>query len=65
MVAAEAREQESELGLGAQKKTRGQPVKNWRVIRRSGLCVIFGVWDCDNTCVEIRCWEATNGVSES
>jgi hypothetical protein len=25
---AEAREQESELGLGAQKKTRGQPVKN-------------------------------------
>jgi hypothetical protein len=26
--AAEAREQESELGLGAQKETRGQPAKN-------------------------------------
>jgi hypothetical protein len=28
IVAAEAREQDSELGLGSQKKTRGQPVKN-------------------------------------
>jgi hypothetical protein len=28
IVAAEAREQDSELGLGAQEKTRGQPVKN-------------------------------------
>jgi hypothetical protein len=28
IVAAEAHKQESELGLGAQKKTRGQPVKN-------------------------------------
>jgi hypothetical protein len=28
IVAAEAREQDSESGLGAQKKTRDQPVKN-------------------------------------
>jgi hypothetical protein len=41
MVAAEARGQDSELTLGAQKKTRGQPVKNWRVIRRCDLCVMF------------------------
>jgi hypothetical protein len=28
IVAAEAREQDREFGLGAQKKTRGQPAKN-------------------------------------
>jgi hypothetical protein len=33
IVASGAREQDSVLGLEAQKKTRGQPVKNWRVIR--------------------------------
>jgi hypothetical protein len=32
IVAAEALKQDSELGLGAQKKTRGQPVKILRVI---------------------------------
>jgi hypothetical protein len=41
IVTAEARKKDSELGLGAQKKTRGQPVKNWRVIRRHDLRVIF------------------------
>jgi hypothetical protein len=41
IVAVEAREQESELGLGAQKETRGQPSKNWRVIRRHDLCALF------------------------
>jgi hypothetical protein len=44
---AEAREQESELGLGAQKKTRGQSAKNWRVIR-TDLCVTFDEWEYDN-----------------
>jgi hypothetical protein len=43
--AADAREQHSELGLGAQKKTRGQPAKDLHVIRRSDLCVIFEDWD--------------------
>jgi hypothetical protein len=27
----------------------------WRVLRWRDLCVIFGVWDCDSFCVEIRC----------
>jgi hypothetical protein len=55
IVAAEAREQESELGLGAQKDTRGQRAKNWRVIRRNDLCVLFEVWDFGSFCVESRC----------
>jgi hypothetical protein len=51
IVATEARE----LGLGAQKKTRSQPAKNWRVIRRPDLRVTFEDWECDNFCVESRC----------
>jgi hypothetical protein len=54
IVAAEARGQESELWLGAQKKTRGQTEKILRVIRRTDLCAIFEDWECDNSCVEIR-----------
>jgi hypothetical protein len=34
MVAAEVHKQDSELGLEAQKKTRGQPMKILRVNRR-------------------------------
>jgi hypothetical protein len=39
----------------------------WRMLlwRQEDLCVIFGVWDCGSLCVEIRCCEATSGVSES
>jgi hypothetical protein len=55
VVAAEARQQKSELGLGAQKKTRGQHMKKWHVIRRPDLCVIFGMWDCGSFCVKILC----------
>jgi hypothetical protein len=29
--------------------------KNWRVNRRTDLCIIFGVWDCGSFCVESRC----------
>jgi hypothetical protein len=39
MGAAEAREQHSKLGLGAQKKTRGQPVKTLSVSERLSSCV--------------------------
>jgi hypothetical protein len=40
IVAAEAHEQESELPLGAQKKTRGEPAKN---LRGPDLRVTFDV----------------------
>jgi hypothetical protein len=62
---SEAREQDSELGIRAQKKTRDQPVKNWRVIRGRDLCVIFWVWDCGSFCAEIRCYETISEDEES
>jgi hypothetical protein len=45
----EAREH-SEWGLGIQRETRGQPAKNWRVIR-SDLCVTFA--DCETVIIPV------------
>jgi hypothetical protein len=41
IVAAEAHEQKSELGLGAQKKTRGRPVKILSVWKTFFVCNIW------------------------